>query len=34
MILELKPDIVAIGVPPKEQEKILFFLLKKNKFFV
>ena len=30
MILQLKPDIVAIGVPPKEQEKILFFLLKKK----
>ena len=30
MIDELKPDLVVIGVPPKEQEKILEFLLIKN----
>lgn len=30
MILEMKPDIVAIGIPPKEQEKVILFLLKKN----
>ena len=28
----MKPNIVAIGVPPKEQEKILLFLLKKINF--
>ena len=30
MIVALKPNIIAIGVPPKEQEKILLFLLKKK----
>ena len=30
MINELKPDLVVIGVPPLEQEKILEFLLKKK----
>lgn len=28
MIINLKPDLVIIGVPPLEQEKILIFLLK------
>ena len=31
MIIELKPEIIAVGIPPKEQEKILPYLLK-NKF--
>ena len=34
MINELRPDIVAIGVPPREQEKILLFLLKKKIHFI
>ena len=34
MILQLNPDIVAIGVPPIEQEKVLLFLLKKKINFI
>ena len=30
MIVAMKPNIIAIGVPPKEQEKILLFILKKK----
>ena len=32
MINQLNPSLVVIGVPPMEQEKILEFLLKKNRF--
>lgn len=34
MILEMKPNIVALAVPPKEQEKILPFLLKHKIHFL
>lgn len=34
MIVELKPEIIAIGIPPKEQEKILPYLLKNKINFI
>ena len=35
MITKVKPDIVAVAVPPKIQENILVYLLKKkNKLYL
>ncbi len=34
MIMEQKPEIIAIGIPPREQEKILPYLLKNKINFI